>query len=245
MPVERFYIDTSLENKQVITFEAEEFHHLAHVLRIRPKETIEVINGKGYLALIYIESVEKNKATGKIESVSYTPPPSYSLILAQAIPRQPRLEYIIEKAVELGITELWLFPGRYSEKNTFSSSGKDRVFHIISSAMKQCGRLHAPKVVFLPNLEKWSTPIPKSSFFGDTRTEAPPFISFLAQQSPSSILLAIGPEKGFHPEETLYMQEKLSMQGIHLHSNILRTDTAAICGMSLASYYLENQSDFS
>ena len=244
MPVERFYIDTSLEDKQVITFEGEEFHHLAHVLRIRPKETIEVINGRGYLAFIYIESVEKNKATGKVTSVSYTPAPPYSLILAQAIPRQPRLEYIIEKAVELGITELWLFPGRYSEKTTFSSSGKDRVFHIISSAMKQCGRLHIPKVVFLPNIEKWSTPLPKSSFFGDTRKEAPPFILSLTRQNPSSILLTIGPEKGFHAEETLYMQEKLLMQGIHLHSNILRTDTAAICGLSLASYYLENQPNF-
>lgn len=239
MPIERFYIDIPLQENQKIIFEKEEFHHLANVTRVRPQETIEVINGKGFLAKVYIETIEKNKATGQVTSLLHEPSPSYTLILAQAIPRQPRLEYIVEKSVELGITELWLFPGKYSEKDTFSSSGKERISHIISSAMKQCGRLYAPKVLFLPALAKWDIPLPKASFFGDVRKEAPLFLPSLMKEKNTSVLLAIGPEKGFHPEEVLLMEKKFFLQGIHLHSNILRTDTAAICGIALASHYVE------
>jgi 16S rRNA (uracil1498-N3)-methyltransferase len=240
MPVERFYLQTPLEKDSLICFEKEELHHLAHVLRMKPKDKLEVINGEGFLANAYLQTLEKNKAICKIESVCYTPPPSYTLILAQAIPRQPKLEIIVEKSVELGITELWLFPGQRSEKDSFSPSGTQRIFHIVQSAVKQCGRLYIPKVRFLPPLIKWKESLPLCSVFGDIRQGAPSFLSHLSKNPPPSLLIAIGPEKGFDPKEVSFMEQTLSMQGVHLHHNILRTETAALCSLSIASCFIEN-----
>lgn len=238
MPVERFFIDQELKEGMSFFLEKEEFHHLAHVVRIKPQETIELINGKGALASALIESIERHQAKARVLSCKKEPSPSYELILAQAIPRQPRLEYIVEKSVELGITKLCLFPGELSEKKTLSPSQIERVNHILISAMKQCGRLFIPELVLAPSILSWNlSSLPTSCFFGDTRQDAPLFFKAL-QERPKSVLIAIGPEKGFHTKEVSCMETTLHMQGVHLHSNILRTDTAAICALSLASAYL-------
>lgn len=241
MPAERFYLKNSVFIQDaVITMQDDEFHHLSHVMRLKEGETVELINGLGELAEASIESIEKKKATLCVLSIYKEHPPSSKLFLAQALPRMPRLEYILEKSVELGVTDLWLFPGDLSEKKDLSPSNLDRIHHIIVSAMKQCGRLFIPTLTILPPLLKWeAAKLPPHCFFGDTNPLAPPFYSLL--ESPpvkNSILIAIGPEKGFQEKELLFMKNSLSMQGVKLHQNILRTDTAAIASLALASTVL-------
>jgi 16S rRNA (uracil1498-N3)-methyltransferase len=237
MPDNRFFLQAPIfEKNQLLFLEKEEFHHLSHVMRLKAGETIELINGLGYLAEASIVSLEKHRASLSITSVYTENPPSYRLVLAQAFPRIPRLEYIIEKSVELGVTELWLFPGILSEKKEISPSGLERLHHIAFSAVKQCGRLFMPKILILPPLQKWKhQDIPSHAFFGDTRHSRAPFPSSL---SSNSFLIVIGPEKGLHEKEVLHLETHLHMQGIALHKNILRTDTAAICALSLASFFL-------
>ena len=242
MPSERFYIDEVLEQGLTVSLKNEEFHHLAHVIRTKAGDTIELINGKGVLAFGLIETIDKKQAQISISSIeSLEAPPAYELVLAQAMPRQPRLEYILEKSVELGVTKIWLFPGMLSEKKEFSPSQIERINYIITSAMKQCGRLFIPELILLPSILSWKQEIlPKASFFGDTSPEAELFLDNLIRQKETSLLIAIGPEKGFHPKEEAYMSGSLAMNGVHLHKNILRTDTAAIFSLSLASAFLNN-----
>ena len=240
MPSERFYINELLEQGQTISLKNEEFHHLAHVIRIKSGETVELVNGKGTLGEGRVETIGKQQATISILSAEHTEAPAYELILAQALPRQPRLEYILEKSVELGVTKIWLFPGMLSEKKEFSPSQIDRINYIITSAMKQCGRLFIPELVLSPPLLSWqAATLPKASFFGDTSPEADSFLSKLSVQKDETLLIAIGPEKGFHAKETAWMKSSLQMKGVHFHKNILRTDTAAIFALSLASSFLE------
>lgn len=239
MPVERFYINEPLEKNRTIFLKKEEFHHLSHVIRLKSGEQVEIINGNGVLAQGEIASIERSQAAITISSIREEAPTTSEIILAQALPRQPRLEYILEKSVEIGVTKLWLFPGMLSEKKEFSPSQIERIHHIIISAAKQCGRLYLPTVILSPPLLSWqSNSLPKSSFFGDTRLNKTPFLEILLAQKEKSILIAIGPEKGFHEKETTWMEENLGMRGVHLHPNILRTDTAAIYSLSLASAFL-------
>ena len=231
MPAERFYLNESFFENQKAILKEEEFHHLSHVMRLKAGEEVELINGNGSLAFATISSLEKHKAILSIQKVHLEIKPPYQLILAQALPRLPRLEYILEKTVELGVTALWLFPGELSEKKELSSSQHQRVHHVIISALKQCGRLFAPELLFLPPLLSWDpSSLPPHSFFGDTRPTAPFFSTLLQSEKPSSLLIAIGPEKGFQEKETLWMEKHL--KGVKLHDNILRTDTAAISAVS-------------
>ncbi len=240
MPIERFYINTPLEKNDTVFLKNEEFHHLAHVVRLKKGEIIELINGKGILAQSIIESLENKQAVLSILSIEKKTKPTYELILAQATPRQPRLEYILEKSVELGVTKIWLFPGMLSEKKEFSSSQIDRINHIIISAAKQCGRLHLPELTFYSPLLSWTPPSSEiTCFFGDTKAPSSnSFLLHMQKKVENSILIAIGPEKGFHIKETVHMRDSLGMNGVFLHSNILRTDTAAIFSLSIASAFL-------
>lgn len=231
MPAERFYVKEPFFENQSIFLKEEEFHHLSHVMRLKVGEEVELINGEGSLANATISSLEKQRALLSIQKTHQGVKPPYRLILAQALPRMPRLEYILEKSVELGVTDLWLFPGSLSEKKEISPSQNQRIHHVIISALKQCGRLFAPNLLFLPSLFSWDpASLPPHSFFGDTRAEAPFFSTLLQSQKTSSLLIAIGPEKGFHEKETLFLEQHL--KGIKLHDNILRTDTAAITAVS-------------
>jgi 16S rRNA (uracil1498-N3)-methyltransferase len=230
MPAERYYTCHPLIPGQTVIIDEQEFHHLSHVMRKKQGHLIELVNGKGQLAEGCIESIEKKSATVAVRSlIKSSEPSSRQLILAQGVPRLNRLEFILEKGVELGATEFWLFPADLSEKESFSANQQTRLQQIVIAAMKQCGRLDLPEIVFKPPLQKWPA-ITGSIFFGDTR-ETAPFLQKKDQEkilSSSSIICFIGPEKGFSKEEIDLFERAIHAQGIRLHENILRTDTAAI-----------------
>jgi 16S rRNA (uracil1498-N3)-methyltransferase len=240
MPAERFFIkNPSFSINECLTLEGDEFHHLSHVMRLRVGETAELINGMGSLAEVSVKSISKHSAELQITSVHKEEPPKYQLILAEALPRFTKLEYVIEKSVELGVTDLWLFPGKLSEKKDLSPTQMERIHHITLSAMKQCGRLFMPKIQILSSLLEWKKEtIAACGFFGDTDPSALRFIEALQSLSPSSLLIVIGPEKGFHKDEVIYMEKTLGIKGVSLHKNILRTETAAIHALSLASSFV-------
>lgn len=240
MPAERFFIqDSSFFINKGVLLEGDEFHHLVHVMRLRVGETAELINGMGSLAEATVKAIGKHSAKLQITSVHTEKPPKYRLILAEALPRFTKLEYVIEKSVELGVTDLWLFPGKLSEKKNLSLTQVERILHITLSAIKQCGRLLIPKIQILPSILEWKQEnIPPAAFFGDTDPSAPSFLKALQSLDSSSLLIAIGPEKGFHEDEVIYMEKTLSIKGVSLHKNILRTETAAIHALSLASAFV-------
>ncbi len=157
MPAERFYLpDPALAQKQTVILDQDEFHHLAHVMRGKKGDLIEIVNGHGILATAEVLSLEKKQAILSIISTYEEARPNLQMILAQALPRLPRLDFLLEKSVELGVTEIWLFPGMLSEKKDLSPTQQERVEHIVTSAMKQCGRLYRPTVSILPPIASWS-----------------------------------------------------------------------------------------
>lgn len=232
MPAERYFSDQQFQDDMTIAFTDQEFHHLVHVMRTRIEESIEIINGRGQLATGKVTSIEKKSATITIEKVLFTPPPSQQIILAQAIPRMNRLEFILEKGTELGMTDIWLFPSIRSEKRAFTESQMLRMQGILVAATKQCGRLYLPKISLKPTIKEWDA-VPHPAYYGDVSPIAPSLLSFCQKQSGTeSVLICIGPESGFTEEEHNQLQVQ-GCTGIKLHFNILRTDTAAICALSL------------
>lgn len=231
MPHDRFFLETSFSLEQTVLLEKEEFHHLAHVMRLRQGEQVDLINGRNELAHAQIEALFPSSALLKISSVEKGKAKK-RVILAQALLRLTRLEWLIEKAVELDVTEFWLFAAQLSEKDSLSPTQLVRLKNLIISAMKQCGRLDLPTLVFYPSLSK--LPSEGSSFFGDLRSDAPHLLDYW-NQTPhplEPLVLLIGPEKGFTVKEIDLLTAR-GAQGVCLHTNTLRAETAAIVGLSM------------
>jgi len=229
MPHDRYYVDSPLHPKETISIEGSEFRHM-HVMRAKKGDTIELVNGKGQLAHASILDLQKKQASVHIESVQEKIQLK-KLILAQGVCRLNKLDLILEKATELGVTHFWLFAAERSEKKQMSSHQLERLQHITISAMKQCGRLDLPEIVFYKSLDLMPS-FSGSCFFGDVRENPPSLLQFLPLKKEA--LFCVGPEKGFSTHEVSIL-EKRNYQPVHLSNNILRTETAALVGISLLS----------
>jgi 16S rRNA (uracil1498-N3)-methyltransferase len=215
----RFFFEGSLQISS-LALEDSEFHHLAHVLRLEVGDPIEIVNGEGELATASITALEKSAAIVQITHVQTESSKGPEIILAQAFIRS--LEWVVEKGTELGATEFWLYPGALGDKK---QAKEHRLKTITISALKQCGRLFLPKIVMKPSLETWKKPS-GALFFGDLSPDAPKL-----SQITDSAIMVIGPEKGFAASEVHHLKA-IGGQGIKLHNNVLRAETAGITALS-------------
>ena len=241
MPIERYFLDQPLKIGQILDLQGNEFHHLAHVMRSKKGQEIELINGHGALAQAEILELKKNLAVIEVINCQFTSPKSQTLILAQALPKPNRLDFILEKGTELGVDQFWLFPGEFSVKKEIYPNQLERAQLVTIAAIKQCGRLFLPKILVYPPIRDWS-PFDEgySAYFGDVDSKAPTFQKSWDSQSPSQNFLFItGPESGLTEKETQKLLT-LSVKGVKLHDHILRTDTASITAISLMSHWLIN-----
>lgn len=224
MPSERFYIDAELQGN--LSLEGVEHHHLAHVMRVRVGDEIELVNGRGALAKAQVLEISKREAKLEILSATETPLKEPRLILAIPLMRPAKLELVIEKCTELGASAFWIYPAQHSEKGDLSDRNQERLTYIAISAMKQCGRLDLPKIEVLTRFEDiFKAPLP--IFFGDTRQNAPKIAHL------EKMVFVTGPERGFSEKELKLLESKA--KGVKLHENILRAETAPIAVAAICS----------
>lgn len=238
MPANRYFIESELKAAHRYKIEGKEFHHLAHVMRHKVEDEIELVNGQGFRSIAWIRNMNKEAAVVEVQETFYTPADPYTFILAQAACRSHRLEFILEKGTELGATAFWLFPADYSDKKNFKSSEegtlKERFKTIAISAMKQCGRLYLPLIELKPPLREWPKQESCALFYGDVRPIAPLFYEILQkkQEKHHSCCFLVGPEGGFSEKELALLSE-WNAQGVRLHRHILRAETAALAALSV------------
>jgi 16S rRNA (uracil1498-N3)-methyltransferase len=239
MPSERYYYDDKFTDHYVV-LQDQEFHHLTHVIRSKKGESVELVNGRGELACAIIEKLDKKQALLKINEVISKPLPQNQVVLVQAIPRMNRLDFILEKGTELGMTQIWLFASDKSERKALTDHQLERMRFVTIAAMKQCGRLYLPEMKIYDSLDE----IPIKSmpaFFGDTNPHAPLFRQVWNKKAEDSdIAFYIGPESGFTDKEINFLHQN-GASGVKLHSNILRTDTAALAALAIIEQLKEEK----
>jgi 16S rRNA (uracil1498-N3)-methyltransferase len=222
MPIERFYVDADLATGTTVAISGPELHHLSHVVRLRPPEEAELVNGRGALATAKLLRIDTKKAELQILRATHTPPPSPFVTLVVGMPRFPKLEWIIEKGTELGADAFFLFPSDCSENKI------ERLRNLTIAALKQSGRLFLPPIHFYPNL-KSCLQDGYTLYFGDTRPTAP---LLMQTELKMPILFATGPEEGFTKEEIAILEAKRAI-GVKLHKNILRAETAPLAALAV------------
>jgi len=230
-------VDAEELRKQVVTQSAEESHHLARVLRVQPGQEIILFDGQGHVADAVVEAVSKTAVEARVVARADEPQPAVRIDLIQAVPKPDRWDLVMQKAVELGVSNIRPVLTRHTE---FKPNDKkaERWQKIVLNAAQQCEIRWLPKLhplqrfdALLPELAAYDLVLIGSLFEG-----AVPFRE-MAMAGKSSVALLIGPEGDFSPEEVA-AAVAAGAKPVSFGSRILRTETAAIFGLSVLAYEL-------
>lgn len=229
---ERFYFEPDDENTlsgRVMIIDAEA-RHVSQVMRKKPGEEIVVFDGRSGLDhLCAIETIGKNKVELRIiESRAGIPEPEIELSIAVSLPKGDRQKWLIEKLTELGVARVIPLQCERSVAKA-DDSVVQRLKRGVIEASKQCGRSRLMEIengTTADELSRSETPIPK--FLAHPYTESGSGEIFENGKTiPRKVIIAIGPEGGFSPEETEFF-EKNTWKPITFGPRILRIETAAI-----------------
>ena len=211
------------------TLDAEESRHAVRVLRLREGDELNVTDGKGNLYTCQI--VEASDKACSIQSlsplISHLSP--FTFHLAVAPTKNPsRMEWLVEKAVEIGVGEFTLLDCDHSERSFLKT---DRLEKLAISAMKQS--LHTvlpeihPAVSLRDLLSTTHYPLPTQKFIAHCEADKPRTPLATALQPGQDTVVLIGPEGDFSEEEIALALE-CGFQPVSLGPSRLRTETAAL-----------------
>lgn len=226
----RLFVENNLKENITLLLDDKQAHYLKNVLRRPDGSKLRVFNGKDgeYLANFTV----KDKKTCVLNIEHQTRPQNTSskeFHLVFSPIKKDRMDFMIEKSVELGVTHLHPILTRHTSVRDLN---EDRVIKQIQEAAEQCERLDLPKIFPLKKLEDclkdWPDGVPLCAAI---ERENARFVGKL--ESKNKIGLLIGPEGGFSNEEKNDLLEHSKIIPVHLGENILRAETAAIFGLSI------------
>jgi 16S rRNA (uracil1498-N3)-methyltransferase len=223
--------------------DAAELHHLRDVMRLRVGETVALLSDDNVEHLARIERFEDDRAILRIEKTA-TAREVTPLILATAIIKGPRMDFVVEKAAELGVTELWPI---LSERGVATTPGAERLARwrrLTTAAAKQslaaaALKLHEPSSLadLIETLAR-DTLAARESLKLICTQGAEPIASAMRRMRPRAVVIACGPEGDF-TEAELELATRGGFLRIGLGSNRLRSETAAIAAVSVAIALLD------
>lgn len=230
-----FIIDTTLDMNlfyanpadivnSTITIRGQEANHISRVMRHSVGDELQVTDGTGNLFTCIIDHIQKDQLTAKIQSSekSEKATPQVTLCMGM-IKKRDRLEFAIEKAVELGVDEIILFVGDNSERTKVRI---DRLEGVVLSAMKQSLRNHLPSVRFKKSLIDVIRLNP-DDFQIVVADEKSGLSDEILSSGISNYLLIVGPEGGFSDKERQFLNSFNTIT-CSLGKKRLRAETAAI-----------------
>ena len=244
--MQHFFVPPSQVEEDRIWVEGPDVNHMKNVLRMRPGEELMVSDGDNRKYRCQVDRYEEGAAHLKIleEEVVDTELPS-KLYLFQGLPKQEKMEWIVQKSVELGVCQVIPMTVRrcvvkLDEKK--AAKKVDRWQQIAESAAKQAGRGYIPKVEKVRSFQEALelagkldvTLIPYELERDVKRSKE----IIRGIQPGQSVGIFIGPEGGFEKEE-VEAALAAGASSISLGRRILRTETAGLTVLSLLMYHLE------
>jgi 16S rRNA (uracil1498-N3)-methyltransferase len=234
MRIPRIYLPLSLTVGATVQLDDNAFGHAVRVLRLKPGAALVLFDGRGRAFTASLRDIGKRDAWAEV--VAALPEAAESplqLILAQAVSRGDKMDYTVQKAVELGVDAIQPL---FSERGGVDLSGERllrKVQHwqgIIIGACEQCGQNRLPTL---------AQPLPLATWLGqDLASGWRLLLDPLATQGlralkppTGAVTLLIGPEGGLNPAE-IDQARAAGFTGIRLGPRILRTETAALAALA-------------
>lgn len=231
----RFYSNSPLAMNATVTLSESAAAHATKALRLTEGDSVVLFNGDGFDYTCTLTAVKKNAVTAQVNSAQQIDSESpLNITLVQGISSGDRMDFTIQKAVELGVKEIQPINTQRSVVKLNAERAEKRTEHwqnIAISACEQSGRAVVPKVLAPVALDKWLSQNPQSN---STRILLNPVGAkrLAAMTKPTvDIQLLIGAEGGLSPAE-ITLASSQGFQSIVLGPRILRTETAALTAIS-------------
>jgi 16S rRNA (uracil1498-N3)-methyltransferase len=232
MPVPRILVDLPLEKTERIILPARPSRHLVQVLRLRAGDPLILFNGDGrdFPGRLVIPT----KDAGVVELDEPTeeePTPKLQIHLGIGVSKGERMDWVIQKAVELGVTRITpLFT-----KRTVSRLAGERLQRrrqhwrgILEAACEQCGRRRVPELGESRSLAQWIAQRHPFPLLLDHRGD----VVLAELPAPEGAMtLLVGPEGGLDPEERASLM-RAGFTAVRLGPRILRTETAPLAAIA-------------
>jgi 16S rRNA (uracil1498-N3)-methyltransferase len=231
----RFYCPQPLAEGSVVDLPEAVAHHL-HVVRLQPGAALTLFNGEGGQVRATLLESGKRRAAARIdahEAVEVELP--YSVTLAQGLPEGTKMDWIIEKAVELGVAAVQPLAAQRSVVRLSGERAEKRQAHwqgVIEAASEQCGRNRLARLEPLLDFGRWlAAPAPAPRILLSPRAEQS-LADWAKQNGPQALTLMVGPEGGFSREEE---DAALGAGALALSvgPRVLRTETAALAALAM------------
>ncbi len=234
MRIPRIYHPGPLYSEQIVDLTQDATNHLVNVLRLNEGHPLVLFNGDGNEYSGELHTANKRQAKASVDAkLSLSVESTLPLHLGQGVSRGDRMEWVIQKAVELGVTEITpLLTERCGVKLSAERWEKKLAQwqKIIISACEQCGRNELPTLHPCRDLNAWVAQS-TNQIRVTLHPKAEKSIRHLTVP-PAGVRLLIGPEGGFSESE-VYATEQNGFQTIQLGPRVLRTETAAITAISV------------
>ncbi|KAB2785923.1 16S rRNA (uracil(1498)-N(3))-methyltransferase [Brucella anthropi] len=235
--MKRLYVENDLDDGDQIEVAPQAAHYLTHVLRLKDGDEILAFNGR------HGEWKSRLKPEGKkrlflMPFEQTRPQPLASdLVYCFAPLKQGRLDYMVQKAVEMGAGILQPVITQHTQ---VPKLGADRIKANAIEAAEQCGVLSIPEcceaIRFDRFIEQWDKS--RHLIFCDEGYESDDPLTILQKMAPGPVALLIGPEGGFSEDERQTLRNLPFVTAIPLGPRILRADTAAVAAMALVQSVL-------
>jgi 16S rRNA (uracil1498-N3)-methyltransferase len=233
--VPRFYCPGDLSRGATRDLPEAAAHHASRVLRLTVGDPVILFNGAGGESDAHINSMGKDHVAVRVGPWrAREAEPPVPVVLVQGLSARERMDFTLQKAVELGVAEVFPVETRRSVMRLADERASRRVEHwrnLVVAACEQCGRNRVPAVQPVSALPDWLGAHRLRA--GEQRLILSPTAQARLRDlpAPQQVLLLAGPEGGFAPEE-LEMAASCGFTPVRLGPRVLRTETAAMAALA-------------
>jgi 16S rRNA (uracil1498-N3)-methyltransferase len=230
--MKRLFVSPAQLADATIPLEARQLHYLRDVLRVASDEQLEVFDGEGnsFRACLRGEALVRGE---KVAALSR----ALDVVLAQALAKGEKMDFVVQKATELGVSRIVPVIAERAVVRVDRERGStkaERWRRIAQEAARQCGRSDVP---FVDEPREWADVLRRIGEEPERRgvlldPEETSLRLGAAARGAARILLAIGPEGGFSPQER-EMAVRAGVLAAGLGPRILRTETAAVAALAI------------
>ena len=228
----RLHVEADLAEGVEVALEGAQANYLRNVLRMAAGDGVLLFNGRDGEWGGRIAAAEKKRVTVACERLLRPQTPANDLVYLFAPLKHARLDYMVQKAVEMGAGRLVPVITRRTEARRVNL---ERMRANVVEAAEQCGVLSVPAiddpVGFDPLLDGWD--VGRTLVFCDEAAEVADPVAALAPHAGRPLAVLIGPEGGFDPVERERLVRLAATVRISLGPRILRADTAAVAALAL------------
>lgn len=233
----RFFVSQNSLSGDTVHLSEAESYHISSVLRMKPGDLIELFDGSGIIYQGKLQNVSRDQVSVFILSRKKEQPvTAQPLYLFQGLLKGKKMDFLIQKATELGIHTFQPVITRYSENRGDPERQLQRWQRIMLESCKQCKRARPMNIHPIVGLDQIDvTPFSTKLLLWEEEDKMHFNSDLFRQQGPVCILL--GPEGGFHRDEVEWAAKK-SFQNVSLGQRILRAETATLTTIAIVQFLL-------